>query len=57
MAIQRRHSVKFTAHKTVKEPTDVAFRTKTGERVDFVARKPVQEEVEVFFLAKNKKRK
>jgi hypothetical protein len=54
MAKPRRHRVEFTAHKKVKEPTDVHFTTSTGEKVAFVAKKPVQEEVEVNFLAKPK---
>lgn len=57
MAKPKRHHVDFIAHKTVKEPTEVKFETKSGERVDFVAKKPVKEEIEVSFMARNKKEK
>ena len=56
MAQGKKHHVDFVATKTVKEPTEVAFTTKTGKPVDFVARKPVQEKVEVSFMAHNKKK-
>lgn len=56
MAHAKRHHVDFVAVKMVKEPTEVAFRTKTGKSVDFVAKKPVKEAVEVSFMARNKKR-
>jgi hypothetical protein len=51
----KKHHVEFTATKTVKEPTRVAFTTKTGESVHFVAKKPVQEKVDVSFVAGTKK--
>ena len=51
-----KHHVDFIATKNVKEPTEVAFTTKTGKPVDFVAKKPVEEKVEVSFMAKNKKK-
>jgi hypothetical protein len=57
MSETKRHRVEFAAHKTVKEPTEVAFRTKAGERVDFMAKKPVKEVVEVSFFAREKKQK
>ena len=57
MAKPKRHHVEFTARKTVKEPTEIKFKTKSGERVDFTAKKPVKEEVEVSFIARNKKNK
>ena len=57
MAKPKRHHVEFTARKTVKEPTEVKFKTKSGKPVDFIAEKPVKEEVEVSFMAKNKKNK
>jgi len=57
MAKPKRHHVEFTARKTVKEPTEVKFKTKSGERVDFTAKKPVKEDVSVSFMARNKKNK
>lgn len=56
MAQGEKHHVDFVATKTAREPTEVAFTTKTGRPVDFVARKPVQEKVEVSFMAHNKKK-
>jgi len=56
MSKPKRHHVDFVAQKTVKKPTEVQFKTKTGKPVDFVAKKPVKEEVEVSFMAKNKKK-
>ena len=56
MAQAKRHYVDFVAVKTLKEPTEVVFTTKTGKPVDFVAKKPVKEAVEVSFMARNKKR-
>lgn len=41
--------VEFDAHKKVKVPTEVKFRTNSGQRVDFVARKPVKVPVHVKF--------
>ena len=52
----KKHHVDFIATKKVKEPTEVAFTTKTGKPVDFVAKKSVKEQVEVSFMAKNKSR-
>ncbi len=52
----KRRQVEFTARKTVKEPTEVKFETKSGKPVDFIAKKAVKEEVEVSFMAKNKKK-
>ncbi len=57
MAKPKRHHVDFTARKTVKEPTEVTFQTRSRGRVEFVAKKPVTEDVEVSFMARNKKRK
>lgn len=48
----RRKTVEFDAIKTVKEPTEVRFKTKSGTRVDFEASKPVKKKVHVEFLAK-----
>jgi hypothetical protein len=56
MAKAKRHHVDFTATKKVKEPTEVAFRTKTWKPVDFIAEKPVARKVEVDFMARNKKK-
>jgi hypothetical protein len=44
--------VTFKATKTVKKPTEVKFKTKDGEVVDFKAKKPVKKRVKVSFLAK-----
>lgn len=52
----KKHLVDFTATKTVKEPTEVSFTTKSGIAVDFTARKPVKEKVEVSFVARDKKK-
>ncbi len=52
----KKHHVDFVATKKVKEPTEVAFTTKSGKQVDFVAKKPVPEKVEVSFMARNKKK-
>jgi hypothetical protein len=41
--------VEFDAHKKVKVPTEVQFRTKTGQNVDFVAKKSVEVPVHVKF--------
>lgn len=57
IAKPKRHHVEFTSRKTIKEPTEVKFKTKSGDRVDFTARKPMKEEVEVSFMARNKVRK
>lgn len=52
----KKHHVDFSAHKKVKEPTEVKFKTKTGELVDFEARKPVEKRIDVSFMARNKKK-
>ncbi len=46
--------VEFDAHKIVKKPTEVEFRTKDGKNVDFVARKKASVPVHVKFKAKVK---
>ena len=56
MGHSKRHHVDFVATKRVKKPTEVVFRTKAGEKVDFVARKPVDRKVKVSFMASNKKK-
>ncbi len=45
-------TVKFTATKTVKKPTEVKFKTKSGEKVKFEAKKPVKQRRKVQFKAK-----
>jgi hypothetical protein len=47
--------VEFEAHKVVKKPTDVAFKTHTGKTVDFVASKKTKVPVHVKFKAQVKK--
>lgn len=44
--------VEFDAHKVVKKPTKVAFKTKGGENVRFTAEKPTKVPVHVSFKAK-----
>jgi hypothetical protein len=50
MATSKR--VEFDAHKVVKKPTKVAFKTKDGEKVRFTAEKPTTIPVHVSFRAK-----
>jgi len=50
----KKHKVEFDAHKVVKKPTEVEFKTKAGKRVDFVADKPTKVPVHVKFRAKDK---
>jgi hypothetical protein len=45
-------TIEFDAHKTVKQPTKVAFKTKDGEKIRFVADKPAKVPVHVKFTAK-----
>ena len=49
----KKHQVKFKAHKKVKTPVKVKFKTKDGE-VEFKAKKPVEKLVQVKFKARNK---
>ncbi len=49
----KKHVV-FQGHKTVKRPTEVAFTTKDGKRVDFEADKKVKVPVRVEFDANKK---
>jgi len=51
----RRARVKFTATEIVKKPTEVEFKTRSGEEVEFKAKKPVEVRKRVNFLAKPKK--
>lgn len=51
---KKTHKVEFQAHKTVKKPTSVKFKTRSGERVSFTAEKPTKVPVRVRFNAKNK---
>lgn len=48
--------VEFEAHKTVKLPTNVSFKTKSGEKVRFVAEKPAKVPVHVEFTARKPSR-
>jgi hypothetical protein len=50
--MSKRKTVEFDAHKNVKEPTEVTFTTKKGQKVDFIAEKEVKEPVHVKFKAK-----
>ncbi len=45
----------FDAHKWMKQPTKVNFRTKDGEKVQFTARKEQQVPVQVKFKVHNRK--
>ena len=51
----KKHTVKFTATKTVKQPTKVKFATKSGP-VKFTADLPTKKKVEVKFKAGPKKK-
>lgn len=51
---KKTHKVEFDAHRTVKKPTKVNFKTKGGERVSFTAEKPTKVPVHVRFSAKDK---
>ncbi|HLJ85679.1 MAG TPA: hypothetical protein VKZ53_02590 [Candidatus Angelobacter sp.] len=51
---KKTHKVEFTAHKTVKKPTKVSFKTKSGEKVRFTAAKPKKVATRVRFKAKDK---
>jgi hypothetical protein len=46
--------VEFDAHKVVRKPTRVAFKTKSGEKVRFTAEKPTKVPVHVSFKARRK---
>lgn len=54
MSKAKKHEVEFKAHKKVKQPVKVKFKTKDGE-VEFKARKPVDKVVKVKFKARDKK--
>lgn len=43
--------VEFDAHKVVKKPTEVEFKTRDGKDVDFTARKKAKVPVHVKFKA------
>jgi hypothetical protein len=49
-------TVAFSAHQKVKKPVEVEFKTKDGEKVDFIARKPMDVPIRVKFTAKVKKK-
>ncbi len=46
--------VEFEAHKVVKKPTKVAFKTKSGQKVRFTAEKPTKVPVHVSFMGRRK---
>jgi hypothetical protein len=50
----KKHTVKFNARKTVKLPTEVEFKTKSGTKVDFFAKKATKVPVKVSFKARDK---
>ena len=50
----KKTTVEFDAHKKVKLPTEVEFKTKSGKTVDFVADKKTNVPVHVKFRAKPK---
>ena len=50
--MNNKKTVEFDAHKKVKLPTEVEFKTKSGKKVDFVAEKPTKVPVHVKFRAK-----
>jgi hypothetical protein len=50
----KKHSVQFTAHRTLREDVPVNFKTRAGERVSFEAKKNVKEPVRVKFMARDK---
>lgn len=47
--------VKFKAHKKVKQPTKVSFKTNDGEKVRFTAKKTAKVPITVSFKAAKKK--
>jgi len=50
--MSNKRTVEFNAHRKVKQPTEVEFRTRDGKKVDFVAKKPTSVPVHVKFKAK-----
>lgn len=50
----KKETVEFDAHKIEKRPEEVVFRTKSGQKVDFIADKPIKVPVHVKFKAKPK---
>jgi hypothetical protein len=46
-----KEKVEFDAHKTVRKPTEVSFKTKGGKKVSFEAEKPTKVPVHVKFAA------
>lgn len=51
-----RKTVEFDAHKKVKVPVKVRFKTSSGKPVSFPAHKPVEKKVHVKFRAKSQGR-
>jgi len=50
--MSNKRTVEFDAHKKVKQPTEVEFKTRNGKKVDFLANKPTSVPVHVKFKAK-----
>lgn len=48
--------VEFDAHKKVKQPVEVKFKTRGGEKVKFVAGKKVPVPVHVKFTTRDRKK-
>ena len=53
--MSNKHTVEFDAHKKIKMPTELEFRTKNGKDVDFTANKATKVPVHVKFKAKDKR--
>jgi len=49
-----RRNVRFVAVETIKKPTSVKFKTKSGETVSFKALKTVEKKKTVHFRARKK---
>ena len=50
--MSNKKTVEFDAHRKVKQPTEVEFKTRDGKKVDFVAKKPTSVPVHIKFKAK-----
>ena len=49
----KEHTVRFTAIKTVKKPTEVGFKTRSDEKIAFEAKNPTKLKVKISFQAKD----
>ncbi len=49
--------VEFNAHKKMKVPAEVQFRTKAGQKIDFIAKKSVEVPIHVKFRTSDNQRK